>query len=109
MAAFYQNLILAISISRFKMDCAKPLQWRWHLDLALKRWDISLRATHERPGRWYFRDGFQHNNVFPFVFRAALVAAAKGTKLHEKDVLPKELAAICSRIRKNLTRHGVSR
>ena len=72
------------------------------LGLGAEALDISLRATHERPGRWYFRDSFQHNNIFPFVFRAALVAAAKGTKLHEKDVLPKELAAICSRIRKNL-------
>ena len=72
------------------------------LGLGAEALAISLRATHERPGRWYFRDDFQYNNVFPFVFRAALVAAAKGTKLHEKDVLPKELAAICSRIRKNL-------
>ncbi len=64
---------------------------------------ISLRLTQKRPGRWYFRDGFQHNNVFPFVFRAALFAAAKGTTLHEKDLLPKELAVICSRIGKNLT------
>ncbi|MCY4381872.1 MAG: ATP-binding protein [Nitrospinae bacterium] len=67
---------------------------------------ISLRAPHARPGIWYFRDGFRHNDVFSFVFRTALVAAAKRTTLHEKDVLPKELAIICSRVSRNLTGQG---
>ena len=73
------------------------------LGLETEALGISLRAPHERPGIWDFRDGFQQKDVFPFVFRTALVAAAKGTTLHEKDLLPKELAAICSRIGKNLT------
>ena len=64
---------------------------------------ISLRAPHQRPAIWAFRDVSHRNDVFQFVFRTALVAAAKKTTLHEKDVLPKELAAICSRISKNLT------
>ena len=64
---------------------------------------ISLRAPHERPGLWDYRDDFTHKDVFPFLFRTALVAAAKRKILHEKDLLPKELAAICSRINRNMT------
>ncbi|MCK4394018.1 NACHT domain-containing protein [Candidatus Bipolaricaulota bacterium] len=64
---------------------------------------ISARAPHERPGIWSFRDVFYHHDVFPFVFRTALVAAVKRSSLHEKDVLPKELAPICASIRKTLT------
>ncbi|RJP17957.1 MAG: transcriptional regulator [Candidatus Abyssobacteria bacterium SURF_5] len=62
---------------------------------------ISLRATHQRPGIWSFRERFHnHREVFPFIFRAALVAAAENSSLHEKDVLPKELVPICARIRR---------
>lgn len=64
---------------------------------------ISLRAPHKRPDIWSFRDAFYHHDVFPFVFRVALVAAAKGTTIHEKDLLPQRLAPICSRISKALT------
>lgn len=64
---------------------------------------ISLRAPHQRPNIWSFRDVFYHKDVFPFVFRTALVAAAKKTTLHEKNVLPKELVPICLRIRKDKT------
>lgn len=64
---------------------------------------ISLRAPHGRPGIWSFRDHFHHSDVFPFVFRTALVSAVKGTTLHEKDVLPTELVPICSRIPRQLT------
>ena len=63
---------------------------------------ISLRARHDRPGVWSFRDPFHSGNVFNFIFRKALVAAAKENDLHEKDVLPKELVPICSRIPKRL-------
>lgn len=64
---------------------------------------ISLRSPHQRPGVWSFRDVFYHNDVFPFMFRAALTAAARNAALHEKDVLPKELASVCSRISRNIT------
>ena len=64
---------------------------------------ISFRAPHRRPAISSFNDGFFQDNVFSFIFRIALVAAAKGTTLHEKDVLPEELVRICSRINKNLT------
>jgi hypothetical protein len=64
---------------------------------------ISRRARHNRPGVWAFRDAFNHHDVFSFVFQAAIVAAAKNQPLHEKDLLPKELVRICSRIPKTLT------
>ena len=64
---------------------------------------ISLRAPHDRPSIWSFRDNLYSHDVFPFVFRTAIVSAVKKTTLHEKVVLPKELAPICSRINKNLT------
>jgi hypothetical protein len=63
---------------------------------------ISLRAPHQRPRLWSFRDAFYQGDVFAFVFRTAIVAAAKEASIHEKDVLPKELVPICSRISKTL-------
>ncbi len=63
---------------------------------------ISLRAPHRHPGSWSFRD-FYSGDVFPFVFRVALVAAAKGATLHEKDLLPQRLTSICSRISRTVT------
>jgi hypothetical protein len=64
---------------------------------------ISLRIPHQHPGSWSFRDAFYSSDVFPFVFRVALVAAAKRTTIHEKDILPQRLASICSRISRTLT------
>lgn len=64
---------------------------------------ISLRARHDRPGVWSFRDSFHSGDIFHFIFRTALVAAAKENDLHEKDVLPKELVPICSRIPKSVS------
>ena len=100
-----------LSSKSFPRDHYYPLQdglrkaaaMAMSLGLGVEALGISLRAPHQRPTIWDFRDGFQHNDVFSFVFRAALVAAAKGTTLHEKDLLPKELAVICSRISKDLT------
>ena len=64
---------------------------------------ISLRARHGRPGVWLFREWFHSGDIFRFTFRVALVAAAKGIDIHEKDLLPKELVPICTRISKSLT------
>lgn len=64
---------------------------------------ISLRAPHRRPDIWALNDNHYHKEVFPFVFRAALVAAAKNKTLHEKDVIPKKLVPLCSRIKRDLT------
>ena len=64
---------------------------------------ISLRAPHRRPALWSFRDSYLRNDIFPFIFRVALVAAAKGDSVHARDVLPEELASISSRISKCLS------
>jgi len=64
---------------------------------------ISLRAPYQRPGLWSFRDVFYNRDVFPFLFRVALRAAAKCEPIHERDVLPRELVPICSRIGRDVT------
>ena len=64
---------------------------------------MSLRARRDRPSVWGYRDGFSHEEVFAYLFRVALRAAAKKQPIHEKDLLPKELVTICSRITKATT------
>ncbi len=64
---------------------------------------ISLRARHGRPDIWYFRDSLHSGDIFRFTFRVALVAAAKGIDIHEKDLLPKDLVPIFTHIPKRLT------
>jgi hypothetical protein len=73
------------------------------LSLPAEAMAISLRAPHRRPSLWAFRDPFYNRDVFPFLFRIALRAAAKNEPVHERDVLPRELAPICSRIGKQIT------
>ncbi|MDD0995868.1 ATP-binding protein [Pseudomonas sp. TNT2022 ID1044] len=65
--------------------------------------EISRLIRHTRAGIWNFRDAFNYQTVFSHVCQAALLAAAKQQSVHEKDVLPKELVAICSRIPKSVT------
>jgi len=76
------------------------------LGLADEAMAISLRAPHQRPRLWSYRDTISIGDVFPFVFRMALRAAAKDEPIHERDVLPKELVSICSRIGKSVTGKG---
>ena len=64
---------------------------------------ISLRASHRRPSVWHYRDSTSCDEVFSFLFRTAVVAAVRKKPLHEKDVLPKELVPICSRINRSET------
>ena len=65
---------------------------------------ISRRTPHQRPGVWSLHEAFPvDSNVFSFVFRTALVAAAKKIIIHEKDLMPKEIMPICSRISRELT------
>lgn len=64
---------------------------------------ISLRARHNRPGIWAYRDTFSRTDVFAYIFRVALVAAAKKRTIHEKDLLPKELISVCARIPKTIS------
>ena len=63
---------------------------------------ISLRAPHGRPDLSTFVSSWCGGEVFPFVFRVALRAATKNQDVHEKDVLPRELAQICSRFGKHM-------
>ena len=99
-----QNPISVIGHTGFKTDCVKRQRLLCHLVLTPKHWRsrfvhriISVQAV------WSFRDDFCVRDVFPFVFRTALAAAAKKTTLHETDVLPEDLVPICSRISKDLT------
>ena len=64
---------------------------------------ISLRAPCDRPGIWSFRDIYFHREVFAFAFRIAIVAARKGTEIHEKDLVPNELVDVCRRIPRHVT------
>ena len=64
---------------------------------------ISLRARHDRPGIWAYRDTFSRTDVFAYIFRVALLAAAKNRAIHERDLLPKELISVCARIPKTIS------
>jgi len=64
---------------------------------------ISARARHDRPRLWAFRDFFDAGTVFAFVYRTALVAAIQQKDIHDRDVLPAELAQICTRVPESLT------
>jgi hypothetical protein len=63
---------------------------------------ISRRAPHDRPRLWSFRDYFADRQVFSFLFHTALVAAAKGTELREKDIMPSDLAGISKGMKNDL-------
>ena len=73
------------------------------LGLPTEAMTISLRAPHNRPGLWAFRDSFYNRDVFLFLFRVAMSAAVKKQPVHERDLLPQELVPICSRINKDVT------
>lgn len=73
------------------------------LGLGAEAQSISLRARHDRPGIWAYRDAFSRTDVFAYVFRVALLAAAKKRAIHEKDLLPKELELACVRIPKTIS------
>lgn len=73
------------------------------LGLGAEAQSISLRARHDRPGIWAYRDAFSRNDVFAYIFRVALLAAAKKRAIHEQDLLPKELVSVCARIPKTIS------
>ena len=64
---------------------------------------ISKCAPHERPRIWSLCDRSYYYDASPFVFRAALLSAATRKPLHEKDVLPCEMLAVCARIPKRIS------
>ena len=72
------------------------------LSLPAEAISISLHAPHGRPSLWAFRDAYYNRDVFPFLFRVALRAATKNEPVHERDVLPRELFPICSRMDKHV-------
>lgn len=64
---------------------------------------ISGRAPARTPSLWALRDHFYlGDEVFPFVFRTALAAAAKSAAVHEKDVVPAELVPVCRTIGRDM-------
>lgn len=73
------------------------------LGLSAEAQSISLRARHDRPGIWAYRDAFSRTDVFAHIFRVALLAAAKNHGIHEKELLPKELVSICAGIPKTIS------
>ena len=73
------------------------------LGLQTEAMTISKRAPHDRPAIWAFGDLHYRSDVFEFVFRVALVSAAKKTPISPKDLLPKELASICGVLRRDLS------
>ena len=64
-------------------------------DEALK---ISRRAPHQRPGIRSMVHRRSNGDLFSFLFRVAIESAVKGSKLHERDVLPNELLTFCKGI-----------
>lgn len=64
---------------------------------------ISLRAPHDRPKLWTFQRPFERRPVFSYIYRTALMAAAKRRSLHEKDLLPTELFAVSANIPRRIT------
>src|SRR5690606_5330082 len=57
----------------------------------------------DRPNIWAFRDAISHQTVFPYIFQVAFDAITNNKPVHEKDLLPKELMPICSRISNKLS------
>ncbi|WP_419614355.1 hypothetical protein, partial [Thiolapillus sp.] len=62
---------------------------------------ISLRAPHERPSLWSYVDHWSDRDTFPFIFRVAILSAMKGTAIHERDLLPKDLLVFAKRLPKS--------
>lgn len=73
------------------------------LGLGTEAQSISLRARHDRPGIWAYREAFHSTDVFAYIFRVALLAATKKRVIHERDLLPKEIVSVCVSIPKTIT------
>jgi len=64
---------------------------------------ICLGVPHKRPGIYSFRHSVYSQEVLHLVFRTALVSAVKGTSIHEQDLLPNEIAALCRTLGRTVT------
>lgn len=73
------------------------------LGLSKEALTISLRSQHPRPDIWSFGGSIYSGAIFRFIFHTALISAAKGISIHEKDLLPNELVPICRRISKSVS------
>lgn len=60
-------------------------------------------AKQVHPDIHAFRDVFYYNEVFQFVTHIAIYKAAKNQSIHEKDILPREIASRVSKLKKKLT------
>ena len=63
---------------------------------------ILLRAKAGRPGIWSMRDHLGVRDAFPFIVRTILNSLINGKPLHERDLLPSELAPKLSRVPKTI-------
>ncbi|WP_082085219.1 NACHT domain-containing protein [Magnetospira sp. QH-2] len=74
------------------------------LGMAMEAQSIVNSVSSQIPGIWSFRDEpYTTSDVFPFLFNAALQSATSDIPLHEKDLLPSELALISSEIDRSNT------
>ena len=73
------------------------------LGLSREAMAISLRAPHRRPRLWAYRGGVYDSKVFSFLFRVALRAVVTKKPVHDSELLPEDLARICSRIGRQVT------
>ena len=55
-----------------------------------------------RPSLWYFRDSYYSREVFNYIFQVAFISALKDKDIHEKDVLPKDIYPILSRVKNSV-------
>jgi len=68
-----------------------------------KALSIAACVPHDRPGLWSFREQFSDGYVVPYITHVALSAAARGTAVREKDLIPREAAPIAARMPNGLT------
>lgn len=61
---------------------------------------IGKLLKRSRPHIWAFRDEPFGDDLFPFLFNAAVMSVAKGRALQESDLVPEELASLCRRMSK---------
>ncbi len=64
--------------------------------LPIEASNITRVAIQARPKLWSFNDRFSNQYIFPFLVQVALNSAVKGEEPSALDILPKELAEICS-------------
>ncbi len=64
---------------------------------------IARRAPHQRPTIRLMVNRHSDWGLFPYIFHVGLCAVAKGGEVHERDILPMELAQLAKGLRKSLT------